>query len=93
MALGMTTFMAPRFAPGDSTPLRVGEVFSLEPMLVHHGVGTACIENTVLITETGARVLSKASELLAGIPFASELVASFTVCHYTTGCGFSAFAD
>jgi Xaa-Pro aminopeptidase len=60
--VGTTTFMAPRFAPGDQTPLRVGEVFSLEPMLVHHGVGTACIENTVLITETGARVLSKASE-------------------------------
>ena len=60
--VGTTTFMQPRFAPGDQTPLRAGEVFSLEPMLVHHGVGTSCVENTVLITETGARVLSRATE-------------------------------
>jgi Xaa-Pro aminopeptidase len=60
--VGTTTFMPPRFAPGDQTPLRAGEVFSLEPMLVHHGVGTSCVENTVLVTETGARVLSHATE-------------------------------
>lgn len=58
--VGTALFLPPRFNPGDNRPLRAGELFSLEPMLVRHGYGTACTENTVLITETGAEVVSRA---------------------------------
>jgi Xaa-Pro aminopeptidase len=56
--VGTALFLPPRFVPGDTRPLRAGEVFSLEPMLVRHGFGTACVENTVLVTESGSEILN-----------------------------------
>jgi Xaa-Pro aminopeptidase len=55
--VGTALFLPPRFNPGDATPLRPGEVFSLEPMLVRLGYGCACVERTVLVTETGVELL------------------------------------
>ncbi len=56
--VGTTLFQPPRFYPGDHTTLREGEVFSLEPMLARLGFGSACVEQTVLVTPTGREVLS-----------------------------------
>ncbi len=55
--VGTTLFQPPRFTPGSTTPLALNEIFSVEPMLVRHGFGSACVERTVLITESGAEVL------------------------------------
>lgn len=55
--VGTTLFQPPRFYPGDHTTLRVGEVFSLEPMLVRLGFGSACVERTLLVTQTGCELL------------------------------------
>lgn len=55
--VGTSLFQKPRFFPGDDAPLQVNEVFSIEPMLVRLGFGTACVERTVLMTEHGAEVL------------------------------------
>lgn len=60
--IGTAPFMAPRFMPNDETPMRPGEVFVVEPMLIREGYGTACDEFTVLVTETGTEVLSTAGE-------------------------------
>ncbi|MER2533852.1 MAG: Xaa-Pro peptidase family protein [Rhizobiaceae bacterium] len=60
--IGTAPFMAPRFMPNDETPMRPGEVFVVEPMLIREGFGTACDEFTVLITENGTEVLSTAGE-------------------------------
>jgi Xaa-Pro dipeptidase len=42
----------------DETPLKVGEVFTVEPCLLIDGVAGTRIEDVVVVTETGARVLS-----------------------------------
>lgn len=60
--ISTTPFSMPRFIPTDETPLRVGELFVVEPMLIRQGYGTACDEFTVLVTETGVEVLSTAGE-------------------------------
>ncbi|WP_421881927.1 M24 family metallopeptidase [Pacificispira sp.] len=57
--VGTALFLPPRFVPGDEKSLRPGELFSLEPMLVRHGFGTACVENTILITDDGAETLNQ----------------------------------
>jgi Xaa-Pro aminopeptidase len=33
--------------------------FYLEPMIIRHGVGTACIEDVVLVTEGGCESLTR----------------------------------
>ncbi len=55
--VGTTLFQPPRFTPGSTTPLALNEIFSVEPMLVRHGFGSACVERTLLISENGAEVL------------------------------------
>lgn len=55
--VGTGLFGPPRFHPGCSTQLRPNEIFSLEPMLVRHGFGSACVERTLLINDTGVEVL------------------------------------
>lgn len=55
--VGTTLFQPPRFTPGSTTPLVQNEIFSVEPMLVRHGFGSACVERTVLISTNGAEVL------------------------------------
>lgn len=55
--VGTTLFQFPRFFPGDGTPLREGQVFSLEPMTTRLGFGGACVERTILVTSDGCELL------------------------------------
>jgi Xaa-Pro aminopeptidase len=56
--LGLSLFELPWLTPDDESVLEAGMIFALEPMLVRYGVGTAVIEETVLVTRSGAEVLS-----------------------------------
>lgn len=56
--LGLSLFELPYLSPDDETELQPGMIFALEPMLVRYGVGTAVVEETVLVTEAGAETLS-----------------------------------
>jgi Xaa-Pro dipeptidase len=56
--VGLGLFELPFLGPDDPSVLEPGMIFALEPMLVHYGVGTAVVEETVLITKTGAETLS-----------------------------------
>jgi len=56
--LGVSLFELPHLAYRGDTVLEEGMVFALEPMLVKLGVGTAVIEETVLITARGLEALS-----------------------------------
>jgi Xaa-Pro aminopeptidase len=56
--LGLSLFELPHLGPDDESTLEAGMIFALEPMLVRYGVGTAVIEETVLVTRSGAEVLS-----------------------------------
>lgn len=56
--LGLSLFELPYLGPDDDTVLEAGMIFALEPMLVRYGVGTAVIEETVLVTRSGAETLS-----------------------------------
>jgi Xaa-Pro aminopeptidase len=56
--LGCSLFERPSLRPATTAVLEPGNVFALEPMLIRTNFGTACIEETVLITATGAEALS-----------------------------------
>jgi Xaa-Pro aminopeptidase len=56
--LGCSLFERPSLRPATTAVLEPGNVFALEPMLIRLNFGTACIEETVLITATGAEALS-----------------------------------
>jgi Xaa-Pro aminopeptidase len=56
--LGCSLFELPSLRPTTGSILEPGNTFALEPMLVRTHFGTACIEETVLITERGAEALS-----------------------------------
>ncbi|RIK36638.1 MAG: hypothetical protein DCC58_19025, partial [Chloroflexi bacterium] len=56
--LGLSLFELPYLGADDDTVLEAGMIFALEPMLVRYGVGTAVIEETVLVTRSGAETLS-----------------------------------
>lgn len=56
--LGCSLFERPSLRPVTTDVLQPGYVFALEPMLIRINFGTACIEETVLITPTGAEALS-----------------------------------
>jgi Xaa-Pro aminopeptidase len=58
--LGLSLFEMPFLGPTDESLLEAGMVFALEPMLVRYNLGTAVIEESVLVTPTGAEVLSGA---------------------------------
>ena len=51
---GITTSSRPIVARGETAELRAGSFLNLEPGIFVPGVGSACIENTVYVTETGA---------------------------------------
>jgi len=56
--LGCSLFERPSLRPSTTAVLEPGNVFALEPMLIRTNFGTACIEETVLITPKGAEALS-----------------------------------
>lgn len=56
--LGCSLFERPSLRPATTAVLEPGNVFALEPMLIRTNFGTACIEETVLITPAGAEALS-----------------------------------
>lgn len=51
---GITTSSRPIVARGETAELRAGSFLNLEPGIFVPGVGSACVENTVYVTETGA---------------------------------------
>ncbi len=51
---GITTSSRPVVAEGESATLRAGSFLNVEPGIFVPGVGSACIENTLHVTETGA---------------------------------------
>jgi Xaa-Pro aminopeptidase len=59
--LGLSLFEMPFLGPTDESLLEEGMVFALEPMLVRYGVGTAVVEESILVTADGCEVLSGAS--------------------------------
>ena len=58
--LGLSLFELPFLGPADESLMEEGMVFALEPMLVRYGVGTAVVEESMLVTANGAEVLSGA---------------------------------
>jgi Xaa-Pro aminopeptidase len=56
--LGTSLFERPDVRAVSETVLQPGMVFALEPMLVRHNVGTAVVEETVLVTEDSCELLS-----------------------------------
>lgn len=56
--VGLGLFELPFLGPDDPSILEPDMIFALEPMLVRYGVGTAVVEETVLITTDGAETLS-----------------------------------
>jgi Xaa-Pro aminopeptidase len=56
--VGTTKFESPLMVGEDiDVLLEPNMAFALEPMLVREGVGTAVVEDTILVTETGAEIL------------------------------------
>ena len=56
--VGTTKFESPLMVGDDiDIVLEPNMVFALEPMLVREGVGTAVVEDTILVTERGAEIL------------------------------------
>ncbi len=58
--LGLSLFELPFLGPHDESVMEEGMIFALEPMLVRYGLGTAVVEESVLVTADGAEVLSGA---------------------------------
>jgi len=56
--LGCSLFEQPSLRPISTAVLEPGHTFALEPMLIRLNFGTACVEETVLITPRGAETLS-----------------------------------
>ncbi len=56
--LGCSLFEQPSLRPISAAVLEPGHTFALEPMLIRLYFGTACVEETVLITPDGAEALS-----------------------------------
>jgi Xaa-Pro aminopeptidase len=51
---GITTSSRPIVARGETAELRAGSFLNLEPGIFVPGIGSACVENTVYVTEAGA---------------------------------------
>ncbi|MGB0714438.1 MAG: M24 family metallopeptidase [Phycisphaerae bacterium] len=62
--LGLDVHESPRISWQSDDPLHAGEVVTIEPGIYLPGVGGVRIEDDVLVTRTGCRVLSKLSKSL-----------------------------
>ena len=60
--IGMELNELPFIAQGQSYPLEKGMTFALEPKIVFPGEGSAGLENTVVVTETGYEILTPVSQ-------------------------------
>lgn len=56
---GITTSVRPVVARGETAELRPGSFLNVEPGIFVPGVGSACIENTLHITEDGASPINQ----------------------------------
>lgn len=56
---GITTSSRPVVAPGETAELRAGSFLNVEPGIFVPGVGSACIENTLAVTEDGATPINR----------------------------------
>jgi Xaa-Pro aminopeptidase len=59
--IGTSVAESPILFPDNEAELEENMVFSLEPMIVIEGVGTAVCEDMILVTSTGAEILSDAT--------------------------------
>jgi Xaa-Pro aminopeptidase len=55
---GITTSSRPVVAQGETAPIVEGSFLNVEPGIFVPGVGSACIENTLHITSTGAAAIN-----------------------------------
>jgi Xaa-Pro aminopeptidase len=55
---GITTSSRPVVARGETAELAAGSFLNLEPGIFVPGLGSACIENTVYVTDTGAEPIN-----------------------------------
>ena len=55
---GITTSSRPVIAKGETAPVVEGSFLNVEPGIFVPGVGSACIENTLHVTESGARPIN-----------------------------------
>jgi Xaa-Pro aminopeptidase len=56
---GITTSSRPVVAPRETAELRAGSFLNVEPGIFVPGVGSACIENTLRITQEGASPINR----------------------------------
>jgi Xaa-Pro aminopeptidase len=56
---GITTSARPVIAEGETAELRPGSFVNVEPGIFVPGVGSACIENTLYVTEEGASPINR----------------------------------
>jgi Xaa-Pro aminopeptidase len=59
--IGTSKVESPILFPDNEAQLEENMVFSLEPMIVIEGVGTAVFEDMILVTSSGAEILSDAT--------------------------------
>lgn len=61
-SMGIVCHESPNFAPNDDTILQSGMVLTVEPGIYIEGLGGVRIEDDILVSETGAIVLTKAKK-------------------------------
>jgi Xaa-Pro dipeptidase len=60
-AIGIEVYDMPVLMPGSETPLEAGMIFEVETPYYRLGVGGSFIEDTVLVTGSGAQILTELS--------------------------------